>query len=397
MNELRNARRWRKVLLPLLLSRLWVGFFVYLGHGQRTFLEEVPGGWQGVSNWWLNPWTTYDSLHFTRIAQHGYEPLTTAFFPLYPMLLRLAGRDEVAIAIWGIVLSNLALIAAAWLFFRLTETDYDGRVAEIGVWLLAFYPTAAYWSAVYTESIFLVWILGCFLCVRHNRWAAAGMLGLAAALTKNSGVLVCAALCFEWWRARQSPNTHAAHRLDQNSPHKDDAPKVVPGATALGFAFLPLMGFWAVQGYFAKTFGLLAGIESQRAYYREWMWPWLPIWRDIVDLSSGRAGDLVTVLNLLVTIVVPVLIVKHWKRQPPSYSLLMLGILLMHLGYGHTKPPYTIDAVRYFSTTFPWVQLLAWYAATRLNTRFKVLYALIVLLLLCAAYSFLFGVKAFTG
>src|SRR5262245_17225291 len=82
-------------LSPFLLSRVWVALFVYLGHARRPFLAPVLGGWEGVANWWLNPWTTYDSQWFLRIATTGYEPLTASFFPLYSLLLKPTGPDPV--------------------------------------------------------------------------------------------------------------------------------------------------------------------------------------------------------------------------------------------------------------------------------------------------------------
>jgi hypothetical protein len=58
------------------------------------------------------------------------------------------------------------------------------------VLLVAFAPTAFFFSAVYSESLFLLVSVGAFLAARRGRWAWAGALGGLAALTRNSGVLL---------------------------------------------------------------------------------------------------------------------------------------------------------------------------------------------------------------
>lgn len=88
--------RLKNVMAAYLISRLICIMFVYLGHAQRVYLQQVPGGWEGVANWWLNPWTTYDSRLFLDIAANGYREITTPFYPLYPALLNLSGKTDVS-------------------------------------------------------------------------------------------------------------------------------------------------------------------------------------------------------------------------------------------------------------------------------------------------------------
>src|SRR5688572_28498678 len=101
---------WRFIATVFVTSRLWVAFFVYWGQSQRPFLAPIPGGWAGVPNWWLNAWTTFDSLNFLNVALQGYTPRVSNFFPFYPLLLKLAGNDIIVVAAWGIFLSNMAFL-----------------------------------------------------------------------------------------------------------------------------------------------------------------------------------------------------------------------------------------------------------------------------------------------
>ncbi|MDQ3818432.1 MAG: hypothetical protein M3362_12260 [Acidobacteriota bacterium] len=379
------------ILLVWLSTRLWTALFVYLGHASRPFLEPVGGGWEGAPNWWLNPWTTYDSQHFVAIAQNGYEQATTAFFPLYPLLLRLAGSDGVSISLWGVLLSNAAFLGALFLLYELTKIDYDERTARRAVLLLALFPTAAYFGAVYTESLFLVLLVGCFLLLRKERWVGAGMASVLAALTRNSGLVLGLALFSESFRSKHSFSSERG---------KESWLKSVVFNPRTAIAFLPLLAFAGVQAYFALHFGsLTAGVQSQAAFYRSTKpnWPWLPVWLDAVDIFAGRALDINTIINLTVTLAVFLLVALNWRRQPASYTILMLGIMLMHLCLMRELPAHTIGSLRYMSTTFPFVQLLALHSLRLTKRRIPAIIALIFYALLCARMSYLFGAKVFEG
>ncbi len=359
-----------------LFSRFFDAFFVYLGHLSHPFLEKIPGGFAGVSNWWLNPWTTFDSRHFLSIAGKGYEPQTTAFFPLYPLILRLAGPDENRMAAWGILVSNAAFFGGLWAFYRLAELECDAKTARRGVWLLAFFPTAAYFSAVYTESLFLLCVVPAFWAARRQKWLFCAIFAALAALTRNSGPVLFLALlgeAFVQWRDKK------------------------PFWPTIFAAICPLLVFLAVQSYFNATFGFGAGVASQKTYFRAPGAPWTPILRDLGAISTGRALDMTTFLHLSATIVGLVFAVILWRQKRFSYAILTGGILLMHLTLGHTIPPYTLPSARYMMTTFPFIELLAVFAASLEANRLRLALFAALYLLAGATQSFLFGAKSFGG
>lgn len=370
-------RRFATPLLAFLLSRFWTAVFVYIGHAQHSYLSPVIGGWEGVRNWWLNPWTTFDSRHFINIAQHGYDAKTAAFFPLYPFLLKLAGRDPVAMTAWGIILSNTAFLGALILFYRLTEREYSRRTAGVATWLLAFFPTTAYFSAVYTDALFLLFFVAAFWCLRNQKWGWVAVWALLASLTRNLGPLIFLALMIEWWQARQSQSRK-------------------PPAWALLAVCAPLLGLLAAQGFIALQVGdALRGVTSQSAYFRAPTWPWLPIWRDLLDLFQGYNHALW--LHLSATVAAFVLIARHWKTMRLSYTAMIAGLMLMHLTLGHIIAPYTLPAARYLSTMFPFVQLLALELEPLAYSKMRLVLFALSWLLLTAITSFLFAQKVFLG
>ena len=375
-----------QLALPIwLLSRVWVALFAYWGHsiyvGQGKYLQPFKGGWEGVPNWWLNPWTTYDSERFVHVAERGYDVVTSVSFPLYSVLLIPFKQSEVAMAAWGVLLSNVAFLLALAMLYRLTARDFNSSsVAKAAVWATAFFPSTVIFSAVYAESVFLLLLLLTFWNARGNRWAWAALFGFLAGLTRNSGPIVFAALAIEYsiqWRSAQ--------REGRQTP---------PMLSALATT-TPLLAFVAFQLYLKQTLGGSDLVLKQaHALGRDWTLPWIPIWREVLFVAAGRA-DMGTLINFWATLTGIVLAVVFWKRGVLSYTLFLGGMLLAFLTYGMTYPPYTIGAMRYLAVTFPMQQRLGLVISTSLQRPIARLMLLIVALGASAIVAFGFGMKHF--
>jgi hypothetical protein len=152
------------------------------------YMPQMPG----LAHYLLQPWRNWDGHWFSLIAQAGYfERPTTAFFPLYPLLLRgtnwfLDGQIELA----GVLISHLALLGALALLYQLVQLDFSRAVARRTLLYIALFPTAFYFGAVYSESLFLLVSVGSIYAARRDRWWIAGLLGFLAALTRSQGILL---------------------------------------------------------------------------------------------------------------------------------------------------------------------------------------------------------------
>ena len=148
---------------------------------------------EGAAHYLLQPWRNWDGHWYALAAQqgYGYHEAVTAFFPLYPLLLRggiwlFDGQIELV----GVLVSNAALLGALFLLYRLIALDFSRPVARRALIYLAFFPTAFYFSAVYSESLFLLLSVGCLYAARRDRWWLAGAVGFLAALTRSHGILL---------------------------------------------------------------------------------------------------------------------------------------------------------------------------------------------------------------
>ncbi|HEV7459770.1 MAG TPA: mannosyltransferase family protein [Solirubrobacteraceae bacterium] len=179
-------------------SRLlvWIagaGAFLVAGNGpERKFdFLGLTGHLGTVGDVLAAPVVRWDAIWYLHIAEHGYPHTTeAAYFPLYPLLVHVVGfvtrSDVIAATLVSLVAFFVALVA----LHRLTELELGAAAARRTVVLLAFFPAAVFFSAAYTESLFLALSVGVLLAARRERWAVAGGLGALAAATRSAGVLL---------------------------------------------------------------------------------------------------------------------------------------------------------------------------------------------------------------
>ncbi|MFG2038889.1 mannosyltransferase family protein [Dactylosporangium sp. NPDC048998] len=195
---------WRRALLSGLAvfaaSRAGlaaVSAFAWIGdQGQNRSATQVARLWAAQ----------YDSPWFIAIAEHGYQRTAddspAAFFPLYPVLIRLCtplclGRSWVA----ALLVANGALLAALIVLFRLTEHELGRAAAGRTIFSLVAFPTGFFLSAAYNEGLFIALLAATVYCLRREHWWRAGVLGALAAATRSAGILLLFAFAFEYARA----------------------------------------------------------------------------------------------------------------------------------------------------------------------------------------------------
>jgi hypothetical protein len=151
--------------------------------------------------------TQWDGVWYRLIAQKGYAPpmteLASAWFPLYPILVRAVEfvvRDS---QVACVLVSNGCLFAAALLLMRLVRLDYDDLVCRHAVTFLMFNPVSFFLSSAYTESTFLLLSIGALLAARQGKWLVAALSGMCLSATRAPGLLIGLPLFTEYileWR-----------------------------------------------------------------------------------------------------------------------------------------------------------------------------------------------------
>ena len=213
----------RDTLVALVASRLlvWVVAVVAAlvaspdgGESARAF--DAPGlthPFGGVLDDLFAPLARWDAVWYLSIAHNGYDGgAGTAFFPLYPLLVRALAPfgQPAALLLMAYFVSLLAFAGALFVLRRLAEIELGADAARRTVMLLAFFPGALWFGAPYSESLFLLLSVGAVYAARTGHWAWAGACAGLASATRSAGIVLVVPLAFLWWRARGRRLRHLA-------------------------------------------------------------------------------------------------------------------------------------------------------------------------------------------
>ncbi len=155
----------------------------------------------------LEIWSRWDAAQFIRVAEHGYDsdesdPNGTAFFPLFPLLLRggiALGLHPVAA---GLLINTLATVVALAFLYRLAERDVGPGAGERAILYLSFFPTAVFLVAPYSEALFLAGAIAAFFYAREGRWHLVALPAAVAMGARFAAVYVLFGLLVEFLRQR---------------------------------------------------------------------------------------------------------------------------------------------------------------------------------------------------
>ncbi|MDQ3986614.1 MAG: hypothetical protein M3280_08975 [Actinomycetota bacterium] len=255
---------------------------------------ESEPGWSSV----VTAFERWDALWFLRIADSGYaeDDASAAFFPAYPVVVgglsAVIGGHPLPAAL---IISHIALFAALVVLYLLTRLEYDEDAAKKTVLYMALFPTAFFFFAPYSESMFLFFAAASVLCARTGRWSWAGVLGALAAATRSIGIALLPALALEAWVQSR----------------RDDSRLGL--ASRLGWSAFVAVGTLAYLAYWKSVSGdWLAPMSEQANWQREATSPLWTLWEGtrLAFLFLGDAGGGYHMLDLV--IVVPVVAAGIW-------------------------------------------------------------------------------------
>ena len=292
-------------------------------------------------------WARWDSVFFVRIAEHGYDRASAAFYPLYPGLVAALGRVFFGhYVIAGIVVSLAAALGAFLLLYRLAEDRLGADGAQRAVLYLAVFPTALFLQAVYSESLYLLLAVAAFLLAERGRFAWAGTSAALAILTRATGIALLPALVLIAWRTGERRRALAGIAL------------AVPIAAAYPLLLWQQVGnpwaFWDAQDRWHRHLspaGPVGGIWQSLVH-------WTPSHADFEHAIAVNAESLVAL-----ALFVPLAIVA-WRRFGAPYGLFALLSLALPLSYPSARWPL-LSLPRFGLVIFPLFLALASLTAGR--------------------------------
>jgi hypothetical protein len=356
-------------------------FAVLLGRGGAQ--HDAPVSPSALAHMWAQ----WDATWYLGIAQSGYfSQQATAFFPLYPLLVRIVGA--MIGGHWlaaGLLVSNLGTLGG-FIGLALLATHEFGsqRTAALAINCFAAYPLAFFLAAPYTEGPFIALAAFALFFARIGRsdWAACCV--FLATLTRPTGLALVAPIVWEhgrrhgwwsperwrawrrwrelrtWWEARQLP------RFSRRAVAEGVAVlAAAPAALGLYMAYLDLrfgdllLFLHAEQRYWGH--GGVANLGGAASPIQAPSSPSVSVFA----LTYDQARSLVDLFPLAIFLVLTFLMVR---RLPIMYTLYTAGLLLLclisprpdRLGIFVSAGRYLCAALPVFLLLGRWAQYRPW-------------------------------------
>ncbi len=195
IGQLRQEAIWP--LAVFTVSRLGLFLVVYLSLILIPLNADVSAWSSFPGNKVLEGWARWDWGWYRDIAEHGYsaiprlgDQLNVAFFPAFPLAIRLTNAVTGNSALSAILISNLSSAASLVMLFQMIRRRYGDLVARWVVVLLATNPFSFYLSAAYSEGLFLLAAVWAFYFGERHKWALAAAGAAVASGTRAVGFTV---------------------------------------------------------------------------------------------------------------------------------------------------------------------------------------------------------------
>jgi hypothetical protein len=330
-------------LLVFIVSRaicFLVGYLSLIG-----FVLDKPNCWRMAPDNLMIDWTSrWDSGWYSSIVRDGYSyspgrQSNVAFFPLYPLLIRFMSTGHESPLVAALVVDHLAFLGALIYLYALARRVLpDRESAERSLWLLALFPTSFFYSAFYTESLFLFLSAGALFHVQVRQWHWAVLFAALASACRGPGIFLYGLLMLEWmkdaswsfttlFRAQSWRNLGHAARLQWRT-------LLLIQASVLGLA--------AFMSYLYLRFGnplLFAEVQSE--WGRRWIGPLKVIHHGFKTLfhhdfprglqTGGQGLDCIIEFNLICALSGLGLCIVVWRKLGESYACFCLVSLLVPL------------------------------------------------------------------
>ena len=311
-------RTVRDVAVTFIVTRLSL---VAIAEIAAVVIGQRPGQHYAASeNPLLAVWGRWDAEHYLGIARNGYSGTEPAFFPLYPALIRIVGTLAGSHLIAGLLISNLASFFGLLYLYKLVEHEYNRHVAQRATFYIAIFPTAIFFSAVYSESLFLCLTVAAFYYVRERRWLTAGLFGFLAAMSRSEGILLAVPFLIEWVVAiREGGREYLRYGVD-NIVKPLVGTALVPLGLACYMAYL-----WVLSG------DPLLFSHVQKHWGRHFAPPWVSVQHAWFLITHAHAQQTVStqIQELAFTTLMVAVLVIGFRRLRLSYSVYMaLSILV---------------------------------------------------------------------
>jgi hypothetical protein len=323
------SNTWATAALIFIVTRAFALAGAFAG-GQTVLVlepERTKSGFAEVALMWDAAWYATIAQDFYSYAPTADGGTNVAFAPLYPFLVRALsevlnlvtfgwnwGDDQYGSTIAaGLIISNASFFVALALLMRLLAPRVGKVGAAVVALALASLPLAFFFSAMYTEGLFLLLVVASLLVARSDwqwKWLCAGLLGMLASLDRFTGILLLPVLGIEYlsqvgWR-----------------PRKIRPDVLWLALVPLGVGIYVLFLWWRFDNPFALNDSMLKGWNHKESFFLA------TYWESAVQLWQSVSGTFPPATEGVPGYSDPVLYYGHGSRMYLVLDLAMPIVLL---------------------------------------------------------------------
>ncbi|MBP5975848.1 hypothetical protein HW132_24690 [Brasilonema sp. CT11] len=189
-----------------LASRLliWIAMLLI-----APLLPAPPGGITPTFGWEV--FDAWDSLNYHAIATTGYEFVNDgkshilAFFPLFPLIIRILMNLGLPFEVAGTLLNNLAFLAALYFLYFWVKEQAGESAARWTTAVVAWCPLSLFAGVIYTEGLYLLLSTAALAAFDKQQYGWTAFWGAIATATRPTGMALIPAFALAAWKQRKPP------------------------------------------------------------------------------------------------------------------------------------------------------------------------------------------------
>lgn len=194
----------KKIILIFLIWTLILYLAIYFSHrfipqANLNKYIDIGTGLKGSYPYLVWVWGNFDGAHYLSIARSGYFTYEHAFFPLYPLLIRLIRKSfNMQYLISAQLINTLVFVITLFLIQKLMRLDGKQKLFDLFLIVLFTFPTSFFYKAVYNDSLFFFLATLTIFFSRKRKFVLASIAGFFATLTRLNGLALIFLILFEY-------------------------------------------------------------------------------------------------------------------------------------------------------------------------------------------------------
>ncbi len=187
---------WRLITLAIVfLSNKFIPYLGFFPYKEILLNYHLPKFIYSLAN--------FDGVHYLQIAEKGYSQYQQAFFPLYPLLIKLFNPIFNNYLITGLIISNLSFLFALYFFIKYLKLVIKNFTFEKQIFFILFlisFPTSFFFGSLYTEGLFFLLFSLTLYFLQKEKYFFATLFGFLTATTRLIGLFLFISIIFYWYK-----------------------------------------------------------------------------------------------------------------------------------------------------------------------------------------------------